>query len=244
MKAGDALAAFRGLKRAHLPALTADGTILVLAPHPDDESLGCGGLIALAAAAGRPCAVILATHGEASHPGSRAWPPERLASRRAEEALQALDILGQPRDRVAFLGLPDGGVPAAGDAFDAAVAMVVALAGRHGCATIAAPWIHDPHCDHAAVQLIARNAARRAGLRLLSYPVWGLTLAADTDIDQPSPIAGIRLDIGAVRGLKRQAVAAHRTQHGLVIADDPAGFVLPEVLLRACDHDTEVFIET
>ena len=55
------------------------GGALVLAPHPDDESLGTGGLIAACVAEGRRVHVAVVSDGAASHPGSRAWPPARLA---------------------------------------------------------------------------------------------------------------------------------------------------------------------
>lgn len=51
---------------------------VIVAPHPDDEILGCGGVLQLLHAAGRSLLLISITDGTASHPGSSAWPPERL----------------------------------------------------------------------------------------------------------------------------------------------------------------------
>lgn len=244
MKAGDAHAAFRAFPLVSFPELVGDGAVLILAPHPDDESLGCGGLIARAAEAGRPCAVAMMTDGGGSHPGSRAWPRQRLGMMRRQEAIAALATLGQDPARTAFLGLPDQAVPCAGPGFEDAVGTVLHLARTHGCDTIAASWAADPHGDHVAVAAIARAAARRAGLRLLSYPVWGWMLPHDTEIDMDAELRGVRLDIGTVRPRKRAAVASHRSQHGLVVDDDPTGFVMPPGLLDACDQAFEVYIET
>lgn len=244
MRAGDAHAAFLSLPPASPAELLRGERALVLAPHPDDESLGCGGLIALAAAAGAPCAVAILTDGAASHPGSAAWPPSRLAREREAETRTALSRLGHPAERVDFLGFPDAALPDAGPGFEAAVAAVLARAERHDCRVLVAPWIADPHRDHEATQRIARAAARRSGLRLLSYPVWGWLLPADTAVPEPEPVRGVRLDVSAVRDAKRAAIAAHRTQHGAVVTDAPDAFVLPAALLDACDRTFEVFVET
>src|SRR5664279_305672 len=72
----------------HLPRLEVPGAgdrLLVVAAHPDDESLGAGGLIAAAVARGADVRVIVATDGEASHPDSTTHTPAQLAiTRRAE----------------------------------------------------------------------------------------------------------------------------------------------------------------
>ncbi len=63
-----------------VPALAAKhDELLVLAAHPDDETLGAGGLVAMAARAGMPVRVVVATDGEGSHPDASVWDPERLA---------------------------------------------------------------------------------------------------------------------------------------------------------------------
>ena len=69
--------------------------LLVVAPHPDDEVLGSGGLLHLAVRAGRAVRVLLATDGQASHPGSSRWPVPRLVpARRALEDV-FLDLIGE-----------------------------------------------------------------------------------------------------------------------------------------------------
>ena len=68
--------------------------LLVLAPHPDDESLGCGGLIAEHHARGHDVHVLVLTDGTGSHPHSREYPPTRLAALRMGEARDAIRALG------------------------------------------------------------------------------------------------------------------------------------------------------
>ena len=57
-----------------------------------------------------------------------------------------------------------------------------------------------------------------------------------------APVAGGRLAIGAHVGAKRRAISAHRSQHGLVVRDDPGGFVLPRALLHHFEEPWEVFL--
>ena len=237
-------AAWRGLPVGSPGEITGGGTCLVLAPHPDDESLGCGGLIAACAAAGRPPLVAILTDGAGSHKQSRAFPPERLRAVRAQEARQAVAALGLAGDRVVFLEQPDTAAPHDGPAFDAVVARLLALVqGEAACTAILAPWRHDPHCDHEAASLVAAVVAEKAGIRHVAYPVWGWTLSDDTAIPgDPGP--GWRLDIEAFLPAKQDAIRAHRSQFGGLIADDPTGFRLPAALLACFDSPWETFLQT
>jgi LmbE family N-acetylglucosaminyl deacetylase len=240
MTAGEAQQRMRMLPLATLD-LIAPGTSLVLAPHPDDESLGCGGLAAMASACGRPPAIVAITDGAGSHPNSRSHPPVRLRATREAELRDAAAILGVGAERVHCLGLPDTGAPLAGPYFDSAVAAVVALVRRYRVTTIFATWRYDPHNDHAATAALGEAVARKAGIEVAYYPVWGWVLPQDA----PLPImtvVGQRLDITAVLERKRWAIAAHRSQYSDLITDDPDGFRLPHALLRVFEQPFEVFL--
>lgn len=236
--AGDHHRAWRSLPLGTLDDIIGSGTCLILAPHPDDESLGCGGLIASAVAAGRAPLVVILTDGAGSHPHSRAYPPDRLRATREAEAAQAVACLGLPPERLTCLRQPDTAAPHQGPDFDAVVGQLRALLGREpGCTTILAPWAHDPHCDHQA----ASRIAGAIGIRHLAYPVWGWTLPADDAI--PAPVGtGWRLPIGAHLPAKRHAIQAHRSQYGGLITDDPTGFQLPPGLLSVFDQPFETFL--
>ena len=117
------------------------GPTLVVAPHPDDESLGCGGALALLEAAGIPAHVLFVSDGTGSHVDSPSFPPARLRALREAEALAALARLGLAADRATFLRLPDTAVPQAGHAdFDAAATQVHALLLAHCPTTLLVPW--------------------------------------------------------------------------------------------------------
>ncbi len=237
----DALAAMERLPLVRPAALLDQAPLLILAPHPDDESLGCGGLIAAAVDEGAPPMVMIMTDGAGSHPNSRAYPAPRLRRLRQQEARDAIAALGLPPDRIGFLNLPDTESPVAGPAFDAAVTAIASLAIRTGARTILASWQFDPHCDHESTHLIAAEAAAQAGVRHLAYPVWGLTLPPDTVL--PTVPTGRRIDIAAQLPRKRQAIAAHRSQHAGLIVDDPEGFALPSHLLALFDRPFETILD-
>ena len=234
-------AAWSRLPVGELTDIIGTGCCIVLAPHPDDESSGCGGLIAACVAAGRPPTVLILTDGTGSHPRSAAYPPNRLRTLRQQEAIVAVAALGLAADHIHFLDQKDAAAPTEGPAFDAVVAMILRVAPPALTTAILAPWRHDPHCDHEAAALVAEHVAALRNLRLVSYPVWGWTLPPATEIDE-LPRAGWRLDIARHLPTKRRAIGAHRSQDGGLITDDPTGFQLPPNLLSVFDRPFETFL--
>jgi LmbE family N-acetylglucosaminyl deacetylase len=244
ISAADSHRTWRRLPLGDVNDIIGAGSCLILAPHPDDESLGCGGLIAACAAAGRPPLVTILTDGAGSHPNSRAYPPDRLRALRAQEVRTATGHLGLARDRVAFMDYPDTGAPHHGQDFDAAVATLLALVrSEPACTAILAPWEGDPHCDHQAASLIAAAAANSAAIRHMAYPVWGWTLPAEVSVPG-AEASGFRIDTGAFLSAKRAAIRAHQSQYGNLITDDLAGFRLPPNLLSVFDSPFETFIRS
>lgn len=241
ISAAQAFEAMAALPLAPLRAVTGGKPALILAPHADDESLGCGGLIAAASAAGHPPFVLILTDGTGSHPNSRAYPPSRLRSVREQEASDAVAILGLPPGRISFLQLRDTAAPTEGEGFKAAVAAILSLVERFGAASILSPWQHDPHCDHLAAHLMASEAVARCRVRHLAYPIWGWTLPPDARLPGPAP-RGMRLDITDHLAVKRRAIAAHASQYGGLIQDDPDGFQLPSNLLDIFSRPYETFL--
>jgi LmbE family N-acetylglucosaminyl deacetylase len=219
--------------------------VLVVAPHPDDEALGCGGLIAALAERGARLGVLFVTDGGASHPGSHAWPRARLARLRAEEATASLDALGAADAERLHLGLPDADMPPQGPCRDAAVARSARLAAELRPDLALLPWRRDPHRDHRDSHVLALEAMDRAGLRprILEYAVWLEEFGAPGDWPRPGETATHRLDISPWRARKRAAVAAHRSQCGAMIHDDPGGFALSEATIRRLTSGPEVYFE-
>src|ERR1700677_4731820 len=111
MTASDVITAMETLPDAEIETILGGERPLILAPHADDESLGCGGLIAACCQRGRPPFVVILTDGAASHPGSREYPPDRLRALRAQEARRAVATLGLTPDNLAFFSYPDAALP-------------------------------------------------------------------------------------------------------------------------------------
>jgi LmbE family N-acetylglucosaminyl deacetylase len=242
--AGKALSRMRALPIRDARGIAGDDPVLVLAPHADDEVLGCAGLILGLLEAAIPVSILFVTDGTGSHPASRDYPPIRLRALREAEALAAARVLGVPAAHVGFLRCRDTAAPHRGRDFDVAVARIADWAARFGCRTICAPWRHDPHCDHLAAHLMAGAAARQVGARHLAYPVWGWTLPDDTRIGR-TRIEGARLRLGlAAQRKKRRALVQHASQLGQVVTDDPTGFSLDEATLRQMIQPFEVFLST
>lgn len=198
--------------------LTGGRPILVLAPHPDDESLGCGGLLA-ACFEGPGAHVVCVTDGRLSHPGSRDWPGDRLAAERESELLAAVAELGGGPEDVTFLRHPDQSAPQGG----AAVDRIAALCAAQGIGALLGPAPEDPHRDHLAVAALARAVqARRPELRLFDYSVW----ARWRGLWDASQFAR-RFETGQWQARKQAAIAAHRSQLGQLVQDDPEGFAMP-----------------
>ena len=225
-----------------LDDLAGGGGIVVVAPHPDDESLGCGGLIAAARRARRPVRLIVVSDGCGSHAGSRLFPPERLRVLREEETLAAAAILGLEPGAVAFLRLPDAAVPRSGPEAERAADAVAAACREVGAETVFVTWRYDPHCDHEAAAVIVDLVPRRCpGIRVLAYPVWGWRLPPDREFEAPARL--LRFDVAAERAVKRRAVMAHQSQTTDLIGDDPTGFRLPEEMIGCLCGPFERFIE-
>lgn len=147
-------------------------TFIVLAAHPDDETLGAGGLLSLLHAAGAGIEVLLCTGGEASHPESRTTTPEQLAAVRLGEFDAAIHELA-PGSPWRFLHLPDGQLAARSDSIAAAVRDSIAASGRPANrVVIVAPYRSDGHTDHDTLGSVAAEAAAAGGHGLLEYPVW------------------------------------------------------------------------
>jgi LmbE family N-acetylglucosaminyl deacetylase len=235
--AGEILAGFETLPLANIATILAGRRPLILAPHPDDESLGCGGLIAAACAGGLAPVIAMLTDGAASHPGSRSFPPARLAALRESEARDAVAHLGLPEENLVFLREPDTKLAPHGPIIERLMDIV---AEQH-CQLIIAPWSGDPHCDHEAGAAIAEALAIRTGLPRLSYPVWGWLRDHGALLAESRP-TGWRLDISQYLARKSQAIAAHASQYGDVIMDCPNGFKLPQNLLAIFARPFEVFL--
>jgi LmbE family N-acetylglucosaminyl deacetylase/SAM-dependent methyltransferase len=205
-----------GIRPVDLDGVSA---LVVVAAHPDDETLGAGGLIADAAARGIPVTVVVATAGEASHPDSPGHAPVRLAEIRRSELRAAVARLA-PAAVVRQLGVPDGAVGSAvdrlaleiGSAVDRPAVEAVPAVPAAARALLLAPWSGDRHPDHAAAAAAARRVAGERDCRLLEYPVWAWHWARPDDgTFVREQLVGHSLSGNAARA-KTSAIGEYRSQ--------------------------------
>ena len=199
--------------------------LLVVAPHPDDEVIGCGGLIARVLEAGGQVTVCVMSDGAGSHPGSPSFPPHRLRATRRQESLAALSVLGVGRDRVHFLDLPDG----QSDRWDLPDRLDALLALPWDA--VALPSAYDNHADHRATQAMVspRTRARR-----LHYLVW----PHDSGVRPPAPCLSVEL--GEHRRTKARSLLHYRTQLGM-IRDADWNFAIDQPLFQRFTAPVEHF---
>jgi LmbE family N-acetylglucosaminyl deacetylase len=181
----------------------------VLAPHPDDEILAVGGLLATLARSGWGIDVVAVTDGEGSHPRSRTVTPPELAERRDRERAAALQRLGIGDARVTRLGCPDSAVSGV---HDLAARLTAHLGHDRGVRVCLAPWERDGHPDHDAVGRAARAACGGAGVPLLEYPVWAWHWAHPDGDELPWSRARRFVLDDDTRSAKRRAIAAYGSQ--------------------------------
>ncbi|MBW4578046.1 MAG: PIG-L family deacetylase [Tildeniella nuda ZEHNDER 1965/U140] len=224
---------------------TITGSALVVAPHPDDETLGCGGAIALLRALDYPVYILVISDGTLSHPRSLKYPAPRLQALRQAETLEALSILGVEKTDVMFLGLQDGSIPTSeSPGIQEAVACCRTYLEALLPETIFLPWRTDPHPDHRATWKLMHTALVYLNYspRIIEYPIWDWDPEQGTFTSLEQVVAW-RLDIQAVLETKLRAIAAYRSQTTNLIDDDPEGFQLTPEMLVNFTRPWEMYLE-
>jgi LmbE family N-acetylglucosaminyl deacetylase len=201
--------------------LNKNDRLMVLAVHPDDETLGAGGLLQHAVAVGAAVRVIFFTDGE-----NNPWPQrllegrwnisnrdrKRWGMRRREEAIEALSRLGVDANDAVFLGLPDRGITSLLTArSDNAVKMITGEFRWHPTVLVI-PALQDTHPDHNAVAVLANLALKclpsvEVNLLKLAYLIHGRQTFF-------SACYGIKLSPKQLND-KRNAILCHKTQMAL-----------------------------
>jgi LmbE family N-acetylglucosaminyl deacetylase len=220
--------------------------VVIVAPHPDDETLGCGGAISLLCAHGYDVSVLVVSDGTFSHPNSQKYPAPALQSLREQETLDALSILGVNQKAVTFLRLKDGSVPTATfPDFQQAKVLCQSYLQEVVPKTIFIPWRADPHADHRATWQLIQAAILdlKMKMKCIEYPIWDWDVQQQRQVSSPDQILGWRLDIRAVLSLKDQAIAVYKSQLGQIIDDDPSGFCLTPEMLANFKNPWEIYFE-
>lgn len=148
---------------------------LVVAPHPNDEILGAGGLLTLLGNG----ELVAVTDGSA-HPATAGSPPAELIARRRAETSCALRRLGLPGIRIHALRQQDGAIDET--ALTAYLSSLL-FPGRWCVST----WRGDGDPDHEAAGRAAQAACAATGGRLIEYPIWTWHWARPGTDEPPGP---------------------------------------------------------
>ncbi|MCB0209169.1 MAG: PIG-L family deacetylase [Anaerolineae bacterium] len=188
---------------------------VIFAPHPDDETLGCGGTIYKKKQQGADVKIVFMTDGRNSH--GHLMPPAELAILRANEAIAAAAELGVAEKDVFLLGFTDGRL---GDYETPAIDRVTNILCDTRPQQVFIPDMYDRPADHQATYRIVNAALARINfpVTVYEYPVWfwhhwpwvSLPLKP-----QRSTLALFRNSLAAGFGLQLY----HRFQHGVYIED-------------------------
>jgi LmbE family N-acetylglucosaminyl deacetylase len=207
---------------------TLSRSALIVAPHPDDETIGCGATIIRKVDAGTPVRVVVVSDGGGGPPDEGAAPAQRILARR-EECREACRRLGLGPEGVEFLGIEDGALNQHVPKIAASLSEVIE---RFAPAEVFAPAGIDAHSDHRAVAMAIGHlrSGPLAGVDVLAYPVWywNRWAWADPRHSQRRQAAQLlwrpmwhtltcharRVDVHDVVEQKRYALAAHQSQVG------------------------------
>jgi LmbE family N-acetylglucosaminyl deacetylase len=216
------------LRQEALPPLDLTGCpgAVVVAPHPDDETLGLGATIAQLISSDVDVQVVSVSDGGAARPGASTSEQLRLETTRRHELRRATGVLGIPPP--ISLGLPDGQLADHEDMLtDLLVEILESVVPQTWCA---ATWRGDGHPDHEAVGRAAATACARTGAALLEYPVWMWHWASPADPGVPWDRAYSVPAPGWALSRKRLAAQCFRSQFESTTADSAP--VLPPFVLQ------------
>jgi len=210
---------------------------LVIAPHPDDETLGCGGLIATKRAIGANVTVVFLTDGSAGTLHQEQTPNQGLALRRRGEAVAALDHLCIDRAFVHFWDYPDGALEhLPSETRGELVERLASLMRSERIRAVYVPHRCDGHPDHRTAFALAKAAASMPGptVRLYQYAIWMWWSQPLIFRLRWSDLSRRTLHrVGAAVERKRRALQCHASQWPRF----PLGF------LRALPFESELFFE-
>ncbi|MEO6628948.1 MAG: PIG-L deacetylase family protein [Aquihabitans sp.] len=218
----------RASARLWAPALL---PTLVVAPHPDDESLTTGGVIAHLRRRGVPVTVLAVTDGESSYPDL--VDQVQLAHIRRNEQISACAELGLRPDSIWRAVLPDGAVA---EHTGTLTTIISRICAQRAIEQVIAPWTHDHHSDHEACGRAALEACHHNGIALVSSLFWAFH-HTNPDLGQLRLVAFAMSKVERER--KQRAIARHLSQTTDELVTQP---ILDAAMLEPINDDNEFFL--
>jgi LmbE family N-acetylglucosaminyl deacetylase len=220
-------------------------SVLIIAPHPDDETFGCGHLIALKREQGTPVTVVFVTDGEASLREHGHPEPREVARVRRRQAGEACRCLGLGPDDLRWLSLSDGGVPRRGSpGFDEALERLIAVVEDFNPGYILCSHPLDGHGDHQAAAELAQEASayRKQPTRLVYYAVWLWFKATRATLKQVDLSTAWQLSGEKVHAKKLEAIAVYLSTGDSFRGIPYCGLLHRSIIYCAC-RKREIFFE-
>ena len=218
---------------------------LIIAPHPDDETLGVGGLIAFKKEKKVPVKVIFFTSGEASHISCCNISKEDVASVRRQQALGATAYLGLNSGEIVWQDLQDGKIPCDGESrFGGSVRDLAEIFQNEKPAEIYCPHPNDGWADHRAATEIILSAVQvsRIETRIIYYIIWAWYNAPSTSKRFFNWDNAWKLNIGPVFEKKISAICYYMDG-----PKAPCGYPycgkLPWAVIHCAKRQAEIFID-
>jgi LmbE family N-acetylglucosaminyl deacetylase len=206
-----------------------DQPILLVSPHPDDETLGAGGFLAAQRLRGIDVTVVAVTDGENAYPDT----PDaalKLGNLRRHEQERALARLGVPAEKIIRFGLPDSGLRSREQ--ELAERLMPFIASQ---THVLAPWPGDFHPDHEVCGRAAQAVALQAGATLTFYFFWTWHRGTPALLNH-LVLRAFPLSAGQLQA-KTEALREHYSQ----LVHHSGQPILPESLLAPARRPFEVF---
>lgn len=210
--------------------LTIQDECCIIAPHPDDETLGCGGLIARLCRQGTPPHVVILTGGGKSHGSCCHIDEEELKAQRRDLARQALKGLGLPADHLHLLDFPDGSISPTDPHMEELRRLIGELAPKQ----LFIPCQGEGWPDHLIVKELIQKLPTR--YKIIEYCVW---MWYYNVWRLPWKNARLFTLSREEQQLKRQSVELYTET--LAPCGKPWSGVLPPLLIRANLQNSELY---
>lgn len=150
------------------PVLPLSDNTVIIAPHPDDEVIGCAGLIQALVARGTLPHVIILTGGEGSHRGCCDTSAEDIISARHQLTLEAATTLGLPESHIHCLSYPDGGVALEHSVTKQLQELLMQLSPK----ALFVPHHGEGWSDHLQAAEITKYLLKGQDVSIYEYCVW------------------------------------------------------------------------
>jgi N-acetylglucosamine malate deacetylase 1 len=216
------------------PITVSKQSALIVSPHQDDESLGCGGLIALKRNLGVPVKVIFLTDGQRAFGKNALISVEELIQIRKQESLKALHILGLAPTDVFFLDIQDGSLARLNhDQCKDLSHQIHSLITSFDIREVYVPFRQDGHSDHEAAYRLVISALHQipTTIEVMEYPIWFFQRTKPWRSNELKDAPALyRLSIAEVQEKKKQAVNAYCSQVAQLKPGLPT--ILPQHFLK------------